>query len=100
VAALRARGASAGCVNAGGDLRAFGAIELPIALRDERTGGVRPFCRLSEGAFATSRLAAERHVSVAAPSCMLADALTKVVAASGRIDHPLLARQGAIAWLH
>lgn len=40
------------------------------------------------------------HVSVAAPSCVLADALTKVVALSGDATHPLLARHGARAWLH
>lgn len=120
IAALRANGCTAGCVNAGGDLRVFGALELPVVLRDEQGGGVRPFCTLSDGALATShftrasrsmlfaaRRAVEeameetgRHVSVAAPTCLLADALTKIVAATGRADHPLLARHGAIAWLH
>ena len=118
IAALRASGCTAGYVNAGGDLRVFGALELPVVLRDERNGGVRPFCSLSDGALATSHFAAssrstlfttqragaadsaERHVSVAAPTCLMADALTKIVAAAGRADHPLLARHGAIAWLH
>lgn len=121
IAALRAHGCAAGYVNAGGDLRVFGALELPVVLRDERHGGVRPFCTLSDGALATSHFAGssrstlyaargvrpaeemepfERHVSVAAPSCLMADALTKIVAATGRADHPLLARHGAIAWLH
>jgi thiamine biosynthesis lipoprotein len=118
IAALRARGCRAGYVNAGGDLRVFGALELPVVLRDERRGGVRPFCTLSDGALATSHFAASsrstlfatrraggadaagRHVSVAAPTCLMADALTKVVAAAGRTDHPLLARHGAIAWRH
>ena len=118
VAALLARGCRAGYVNAGGDLRVFGALELPVVLRDEQRGGVRPFCTLSDGALATSHFAAssrstlfatrraggadsaERHVSVAAPTCLMADALTKVVAAAGRTDHPLLARHGAIAWRH
>jgi FAD:protein FMN transferase len=118
IAALRASGCAAGYVNAGGDLRVFGALELPVVLRDEHHGGVRPFCTLSDGALATSHFAAssrstlfttrragaagsaERHVSVAAPTCLMADALTKIVAAAGRADHPLLARHGAIAWLH
>lgn len=38
-------------------------------------------------------------ISVAAPVCMLADALTKVVAASGDDHHPLLARHGASAFV-
>ena len=105
-------GAVAGWVNAGGDLRAFGAIELPIVLRDESDGGSRPFAAVADGAFATShygagtrsRLAGSTngaaHVSVAAPLCLWADALTKVVALSGDTSHPLLARHGALAWLH
>ena len=104
-------GATAGWVNAGGDLRVFGDIELPIALRDEAGGGSRPFAALADGAFATShygagtrsRLAGSTrpaHVSVAAPLCLWADALTKVVALSGDTSHPLLARHRALAWLH
>jgi thiamine biosynthesis lipoprotein len=99
-------------VNAGGDLRVSG-LELPVKLRDEVRGGVRPWMVLREGALATSyfgaggrsRLAgargdSARHVSVAAPLCLSCDALTKVVAVSGRIDAPILARHGATAWLH
>ncbi len=104
-------GATAGWVNAGGDLRVFGDIELPIALRDEANGGSRPFAALADGAFATSRYGAgarsrlagstrAAHVSVTAPLCLWADALTKVVALSGDTSHPLLARHGALAWLH
>ncbi|HKW82742.1 MAG TPA: FAD:protein FMN transferase [Burkholderiaceae bacterium] len=111
-------GATAGWVNAGGDLRVFGDLELPIALRDESSGAARPFGDLADGAFATScygddarsQLAGlslsvpstrgTTHVSVAAPLCIWADALTKVVALSGDTSHPLLARHGARAWLH
>ena len=118
IAALRSHGCRAGYVNAGGDLRVFGPLELPVVLRDEEGGGVRPFCRLSDGALATSHFAASsrsrlyrseravaaaaiaRHVCVAAPTCLVADALTKVVAGTGRSDHPLVARHGAVAWLH
>ncbi|WP_228527376.1 hypothetical protein [Noviherbaspirillum soli] len=44
-------------------------------------------------------LLTEASISVAAPTCMLADALTKVVAASGNDHHPLLARYGASAFV-
>jgi len=113
VQALQRGGCASGWVNAGGDLRAFGAIEVPVLLRDEATGGLRPFARLGDGAFATSHLGAGRrsqawaggrgvqaHASVAAPLCLWADALTKVVAASGDARHPVLAHYGAQAWLH
>ena len=112
VRALVAHGVAAGWVNAGGDLRAFGAAAVPVQLRDEASGGVRPFATLHDGAFATSHFdldsrsrlapahAARAHVSVAAPLCLWADALTKVVALSGDTAHPLLKRFGASAWLH
>lgn len=99
VAALRDCGIDSGWVNAGGDLRAFGEAELPVRLRDEAAGGVREFARLSDGALATSLLAG-RHVSVAAPSCLWADALTKVVALSGDASHPALAARGARGFVH
>ena len=118
VEALIANGCASGWANAGGDLRAFGDAELPIRLRDEASGGTRPFASLRDGAFATSQYARQSrsqlapharhtgrrpvraHVSVAAPLCLWADALTKVIAISGDTAHPLLARFGAQAWLH
>jgi thiamine biosynthesis lipoprotein len=104
VDALVDAGVDAGWVNAGGDLRAFGTVTLPIDLRDEDGGGVRRFASLDEGAFATSRFAAGagpvRHASVAAPRCLWADALAKLVVASGDASHPILARYQARAWLH
>jgi thiamine biosynthesis lipoprotein len=104
VDALVAAGVTSGWVNAGGDLRAFGAATVPIDLRDEDGGGVRRFASLGDGAFATSRLGVGDgrvcHASVAAPCCLWADALTKLVVASGDAGHPLLARYGARAWLH
>lgn len=114
-------GCAAGWVNAGGDLRAFGAVAVPIRLRDETAGGARSFATLHEGAFATSCFGAaarsqlarrgadaeaavdapsRTHVSVAAPLCLWADALTKVVAVCGDPSHPALAGVGAAAWLH
>jgi thiamine biosynthesis lipoprotein len=115
VDALLELGCAGGWVNAGGDLRAFGGAEVAVVLRDEREGGVRPFAMLSEGAFATSHYSAGSrseihaagadaanpiHVSVAAPRCLWADSLTKIVAASGDVAHPALALHGAQAWLH
>ncbi len=110
--ALIAAGCQAGWVNAGGDLRAFGDIDVPVSVRDEHGGGVRPFVQLRDGAIATSRFghgarstltarrAIDAHVSVAAPLCLWADALTKLVAITGDTDHLLLALHGAQAWLH
>jgi thiamine biosynthesis lipoprotein len=110
VQVLRDAGAEAGWVNAGGDLRVFGDLELPVLLRDEASGGAREFARLADGAIATSHYApgsnsalsraVQAHVSVVAPQCLWADALTKIVALSGDCGHPLLARYDAIAWLH
>ncbi len=119
--AALAAGAVQVWVNAGGDLRCQG-LELPVALRDETAGGVRPFLMLSDGALASScfgpqarsrlyrRLrtpgatgggSAAMGVSVAAPRCLWADALTKVVAAQPRPgDLPLLAEYGATGWWH
>jgi thiamine biosynthesis lipoprotein len=112
-ALARALGPARACwVNAGGDLRVRG-VDLPVALRDEERGGARPFLSLRRGALATSRFGPEarsrlagaarssaRHVTVLAPRCLWSDALTKIVALSGRSDHPLLRRRGAVAWLH
>jgi thiamine biosynthesis lipoprotein len=122
VLAALAAGAQAVWVNAGGDLRVQGA-SLPVVLRDERHGGVRPWLVIEDGAMATSDFSPEArarlawpaslpeppspgglHLSVAAPECVVADALTKVVAILGRIDHPmaqhLLRHYGAQAWVH
>lgn len=108
--ALLAAGAPSGWVNAGGDLRVAG-MDLPVGLRDERTGGVRPWATLQDGAMATSHFPlddphrlcgrpAARHVTVAAPRCAVADALTKVVALTGMTAGTLLDRFEAQAWIH
>ncbi|WLT30972.1 FAD:protein FMN transferase [Geothrix sp. PMB-07] len=108
--ALLEAGASAGWVNAGGDLRVQG-LELPVGLRDEREGGLRPWALISEGALATSRFPvddpgrlcgqpAARHVTVAAPRCAPADALTKVIALTGMTAGTLLDQYEAQAWIH
>lgn len=115
VQALLGRGCTAGWVNAGGDLRAFGDVDVPIHLRDESTGGVRRFADLREGAFATSHfdddsrsslvpgrlaVATRAHISVAAPQCLWADALTKIIATRGDTSDPILCLFQARAWKH
>jgi len=116
VATLRRAGATGGLVNAGGDLRAFGRTAFPLHLR--HPGDAHRLVRfgaLREAALATSAsygagnsrrsaragrdLAPRLSVSVRAPSAMLADALTKVVAARGAAAAPLLERLGARAWI-
>jgi thiamine biosynthesis lipoprotein len=120
--ALRRAGCSEAMVNAGGDLRRFGGQRELIHLRTD--SGLVPLAQLGCGAVATSsphRLQAERlaqptggivdpqrkrlwagegSVSVAARSCTLADALTKVAALAGDTCQPLLARFGAQALWH
>jgi len=120
--ALRRGGCSEALVNAGGDLRRFGAQPELVHLRT--ASGAVPLAELGCGALATSspyrvqpgRLAqpgggivdprrkrlweGRGSVSVAARSCMLADALTKVAALAGPECGPLLARFGAKARWH
>ena len=97
VAALRDAGASAGVVNAGGDLRVFGdAYWHDVRVRHPARPAVTlSLCALRDHALATSaayfagtivdprtrRARRLRHsVTVVAPTCAIADALTKVVA--------------------
>lgn len=54
--AMRGAGAAAGWVNAGGDMRAFGDLALPVSLR-EADGSHRPLGRLRDAAMATSAVA-------------------------------------------
>jgi len=119
VLALRASGVERGLVNAGGDLRAFGPGAWPIVVRTGQTDAVVQIA-LERGAIATSQYrsgrsphhddalispagsavhAIDRTITVAAPRCALADALTKVVALSGNARHPMLHEMGGLAWL-
>jgi thiamine biosynthesis lipoprotein len=119
VHALRRWGCIDATVNAGGDLRRFGPEPQVIHLR--RAAGLVPFAELRCGAIATSEPNRPRpgriaqplgcivdprqrrpwrdavSVTVAARSCVLADALTKVAALAGPACEPLLARFGARA---
>jgi thiamine biosynthesis lipoprotein len=117
--ALRRGGCTEAVVNVGGDLRRFGPEPRVVHLR--RRASVVPLAELRCGAVATSSPHAERpghlaqpigciidprrrrpwdglgSVTVAARSCVLADALTKVAALAGPVCQPLLARFGAQA---
>jgi FAD:protein FMN transferase len=122
VAVLRDRGIAQGIVNAGGDLAVFGPLPEVIHVRDPRDAK-RAMCLVdvANAALATSggrfdpmaadaptvsavidpRTAAPvtglAGATVRAPSCMLADALTKVAMAMGEAAAPLLASCGASA---
>jgi thiamine biosynthesis lipoprotein len=118
----KSQGITRARVNAGGDLRVFGAEREIVHVR---TGGPRsmllPLCAIADGAVATSsyggqrasaggRLAtplidprvrlpvmSTRTVSVIAPTCMIADALTKVVLLRGARASPIVAAYRASA---
>jgi len=96
--AMRRAGAPSGWINAGGDIRVFGAVDLPLALRGD-DGNIRPCGTLRNAAFASSQvstasdnafpadiigaagLAPQPGVwSVLSRSAWRADALTKVAA--------------------
>jgi FAD:protein FMN transferase len=94
VAALQLHNVKAGVVNAGGDLRVFGDLEHTVAVRvPSQPNQVIAIAQLKNLSCATSAMyyaAAEtivgcrdqaqyESVSVIAPSCAIADALTKIV---------------------
>jgi hypothetical protein len=106
-------------VNAGGDLRVSGEDAYAVAIRNPRTlAATGPHMEIRNEALATSAhyvssqcsdgetpgqhvdsrdgrpLTGRFSVSVCAPACMIADALTKVVAASADSRNPLLKRFG------
>ncbi len=119
---LQNHGIGTACVNAGGDLRVLGDRNwpvlirlpaaprrafLPVTIRQQALATTAHYftARVENDRVVTplidprtGRCRTENHnVSVAAPSCMLADALTKVVWLSGDAWHPLLARHRARA---
>jgi thiamine biosynthesis lipoprotein len=125
IAALERCGVDRACVNAGGDMRVIGSAPWPVSVRAPRNptvAGARLLLR--DAALATSAnyfaakgwqgdatvsalvdgrtarpLAGARSVTVRAPSCALADALTKVVMASGDPRHPCVAAHDAAAFI-
>lgn len=117
VAELQATGVSEGLVNAGGDLRVFGARDWTVGLRDG-DGTVRERIVLADCAIASSAnmgsthrrlgrlrtphigagrapLAVPTRVSVIAPRCVIADALTKVAIAAPANAQRIAASYGA-----
>lgn len=125
VAVLQAQGMTTGCVNAGGDLRLFGTEGQAVSLRDPRQptrlwslGEYREIAFATTGSYflgaAEEVPSAVIHpasgqavtlsgcITVTAPRCMHADALTKVAALAhaGRLNlSPLFESLGATAHL-
>lgn len=122
VEALQAAGALSGSVNAGGDLRVFSPQPQPLRVRLPRrlansivVGELCNEAAATSAAYFTRRRHAGRWVSpildprtgrpwlgrasvtVIAPDCLLADALTKVVALSPERAPEILARCSARA---
>ena len=112
-------GAGMALVNAGGDLRHHGEAPIALRLRDPthagRVAAVVQLCNAALASSATSGLAAQpgapsalidprgrasplppgAGVSIVAPSCMMADALTKVVLVTRDPAHRALSLHGA-----
>ncbi len=116
VAALRALGCRSGLVNAGGDLHHFGPAWQPVRVRLPHLPAMTPvLLDVRNAAVATSadthrcpgrglfdrrrgrRRPFDGSVTVVAPNCALADALTKVVALRPQRALRLLRRHGAHA---
>jgi len=120
VAALRVSGVVGGVVNAGGDLFVFGPDEQVVAIRDPRNPArAMAHTKLREAALASTALsfdpvapdrpsycsvidprsgapvATMSGATVRAPSCMIADALTKVIMIGGRDASEVLEHYGA-----
>ena len=121
IAVLRAGGATAGAVNAGGDLRLFGPGLQPVSVRTGDSSHCARIGWLKDGAIATSSVAATRRrfagravspiiapstarshcgtetVSVIAPTCAVADGLTKPMLLNARRARAALRRYHARA---
>lgn len=116
IEAMEHAGASAGMVNAGGDLRVFGGRDWPVGLRDA-DGLVRTQIALRDVALASSAnledrrevrgrtysphvgpdggaILTDRRISVVAERCMIADALTKVAMTDPALAEVILSEHG------
>ena len=117
VEALRACGIVSAVVNAGGDLRVLGAEPRAVHVRSvDSSASLRYLGTMADGAVATSvigavpggcrgalidprsrrRLAGKRSVTVLAPTCAVADGLTKALAVTGMLDPACLRRYDAV----
>jgi thiamine biosynthesis lipoprotein len=122
VGVLQAMGVASGCVNAGGDLRAFGDEDIPVDVRDPLYPAIMGAqVNIRDRAFATSAnyaasenfssagivldprddamVMAGRSASVSAATCMIADALAKCVLVLGHGCAPLLRQYEADGFL-
>jgi thiamine biosynthesis lipoprotein len=122
IAVLRAHGVREALVNAGGDMRVMGKTAQPIYIRHPTEPSQLLLAgTLENGAIATSSPVATLNVvegreasallsaptrtpiverasySVVAPTCVVADALTKVLVQVGRTDAPYFERFDASA---
>ena len=112
------------CINAGGDLRVTGPAAEPVRLRLPISTDLVPVVALQDGSMASSSgrenmrqmggLPVGPHVDgrrrsaapldvfacVVAPTCVAADALTKVVLACGDQSEPILRKWRAMAYIH
>lgn len=111
-ATLRAHGVRETLVNAGGDIRVTGSIPQAIYIRSGGTpASIAPGGNLQNGAIATSTADAtvfrsnapftanpnmRNAYSVIAPTCLIADALTKVLVQVNDPSHEVLAQFGAV----
>jgi thiamine biosynthesis lipoprotein len=122
VAVLKRGGIESGLVNAGGDVRAFGPHAFALHLRHPADPGqlfglgeIRDAALATSASYASGRARCAGRlldgrsgspidpglsVSVRASSALLADALTKVVAADGARAEPLLAHYRAHACVY
>ena len=110
-------------VNAGGDLRVTGPRTEAVRLRLPLPSEAIPVIEIAEGSLASSSgrehirphggrmvgphvnaisgaSVVDRFVSVTAQTCVVADALTKVVMAAGVEAEPVLRRYGAVAYMY
>jgi thiamine biosynthesis lipoprotein len=125
IAALELHGVTSACVNAGGDLRVIGPSAWPVSIRapgDPAAIAVRLELRNAALATSANYFSAKRlrgdiavsplvdgrdgraltdatSVTVRAPTCAVADALTKVVMASGDATHPCISQFDASAFI-
>lgn len=113
ISILKARGAQRAVVNAGGDLAVHGPDGEPVWLRGHDDAVIE----LGDGALASSgggddrapavhfdirhrrQTRPGRFVSVVAETCLVADALTKVVMIEGDAAGPVLQSMGATAYV-
>lgn len=118
---VQALGIEHGWINAGGDIRVFGNLQLPVALRHQQTSDIHelPVCKLQNQSIASSHiglptdknfpgqvLATDNRtpmpalVSVVAKEAWLADGLTKVFGLADEAERDNLAQLFDVSYYH